>query len=155
MARGSKTRHDSDDTTDISSPERLLSTPVPMPASVVSPYSPPVSFDDIWPDRRFYDPESPLETRTIAGTGAIIGGDYESVYRPPFSELSPSVTDVPLSPNRPFQTARMGVHFVSPETIGVCIRRKARREVLHALNRTKRGSGGRGRRRGPFSDVKC
>lgn len=46
------------------------------------------------------------------------------------------------------------VGFSRPNIISICIRRKARREVLHALRRTKSGRGG-GRRRNRWSMVKC
>lgn len=46
------------------------------------------------------------------------------------------------------------VGFEVPQQVMVCVRRKQRREVLHALNKTGRG-GQRRPRRGPYSDVRC
>lgn len=51
-----------------------------------------------------------------------------------------------------WRTAR--VAFNVPRLVGICVRRKVRREVLHALNRTGKGSGGP-RRRNFYSSVKC
>lgn len=52
-----------------------------------------------------------------------------------------------------------GLRFARPDKIAVCVRRKRRREVLHALrltNKRSRGSGGgRRRNRTPWSNVKC
>lgn len=47
----------------------------------------------------------------------------------------------------PYQIA-----FAAPRETLICVRRKMRREVLHALRR--KGKGGRGRR-GKWSNVKC
>ena len=48
----------------------------------------------------------------------------------------------------------VNVAFSQPKQVAVCIRRKARREVLFAKNRT--GKGARSRRtRNQWSDVKC
>lgn len=44
--------------------------------------------------------------------------------------------------------------FAAPEKVLICVRRKIRKEVLHAYKRTGRGSG-RPNRRGPFSDIHC
>lgn len=44
--------------------------------------------------------------------------------------------------------------FAAPASVMVCVRRKMRREVLHALKRTRSGAG-KPRRRNRFSDVRC
>lgn len=44
--------------------------------------------------------------------------------------------------------------FNIPKAVGICVRRKARKEVLHALGKTKKGSGS-GRRHTPYSRIKC
>lgn len=44
--------------------------------------------------------------------------------------------------------------FSVPNAVTICLRRKARREVLHAFNRTGKGSRGK-RRRNFWSNVKC
>lgn len=50
-----------------------------------------------------------------------------------------------------------GLRFNRPDKVAVCVRRKRRREVLHALRLTNKrhGSGGRKRRRTPWSNIKC
>lgn len=56
-------------------------------------------------------------------------------------------------------TARPNVFRFSfgrqPEHVAICIRRSQRKEVLHALKKTGKGSGRSHRRRGQYSDVRC
>lgn len=47
------------------------------------------------------------------------------------------------------------VRFAVPDLVGICVRRKARREVMHALKRINRGKGGGKRRRNRYSNVQC
>lgn len=49
-------------------------------------------------------------------------------------------------------SARVG--FAVPERVAVCVRRKERREVIHAIGRAG-GGGSRRRRRNNWSDVIC
>lgn len=37
----------------------------------------------------------------------------------------------------------------------ICVRRKTRREVLHALKRTRKGAGSKMRRRNEFTNIHC
>lgn len=46
------------------------------------------------------------------------------------------------------------LRFKVPHDVLVCLRRKIRREVLHALKLKKSGGGGR-RRRNQYSDIEC
>lgn len=46
------------------------------------------------------------------------------------------------------------VAFQQPEKVIVCIRRKIRKEVLHALKLTRKNGGG-ARKRTPLSDIHC
>lgn len=46
------------------------------------------------------------------------------------------------------------VAFKSPKKVLVCVRREQRKEVLFALRKTKKGSGG-SRRLTPFSEISC
>lgn len=46
------------------------------------------------------------------------------------------------------------VGFSVPRDVAICIRRKARREVIHAKRLTARGAGG-SKRRNWFSDIHC
>lgn len=45
--------------------------------------------------------------------------------------------------------------FKLPLQVMVCLRRKARREVLHALHRTGKGGARKNRRRNEYSDISC
>lgn len=49
----------------------------------------------------------------------------------------------------------IGVRFDVPAQVAVCVRRKRRKEVLHALKRVGKGSGGGKRRRNFWSGVQC
>lgn len=44
--------------------------------------------------------------------------------------------------------------FGDPSLVGICARRKVRKEVLHALKRTKKGARGK-KHRNIWSDYKC
>lgn len=46
------------------------------------------------------------------------------------------------------------VGFSRPAEVGICVRRKERREVLHAKRRIRKGRGG-GRRQHWYSKIKC
>lgn len=48
-----------------------------------------------------------------------------------------------------------GVEFKAPWKVLVCVRRKVRREVLHALRWTGKGTGGGRHRRNLWSQVRC
>lgn len=49
-----------------------------------------------------------------------------------------------------------GIQFANPKRVAICLRRKARREVLHALKLTRKsGRGGSRRNRNLWSTVKC
>lgn len=47
------------------------------------------------------------------------------------------------------------VAFAVPRNVGVCVRRKQRKEVLHALKRVGKGSGGGRHRWNYWSGVNC
>lgn len=47
------------------------------------------------------------------------------------------------------------VAFAVPHRVAVCVRRKQRREVIHALKLTGKGSRARRHRRNTWSDVDC
>lgn len=63
------------------------------------------------------------------------------------------VTPTPKNKSRPF-VAR-GLSFSLPQKVVICVRRKQRKEVLHAFNKTGRGSGRTRRRKNWFSKVGC
>lgn len=56
---------------------------------------------------------------------------------------------------RVFRTFGNVVSFHQPSKTLICVRRRQRREVLHAFNRTGRGSGQRYPRRSWYSSVRC
>lgn len=80
-----------------------------------------------------------------------------------FNPLGPARAPISLGPQRRFRPAvtyssspgviPIGIGFARPNTVGICVRRKVRREVLFAKNK----SGGRHRRprRNYWSSVKC
>lgn len=49
----------------------------------------------------------------------------------------------------------VGIRFDVPAKVAVCVRRKRRKEVLHALKKVGKGSGGGKRRRNFWSGVQC
>lgn len=56
-------------------------------------------------------------------------------------------------PNRPFKFPDV-LKFRVPKRVALCVRRKERKEVLHALGRLRSGRGGR-KRRNYWSNVSC
>lgn len=56
-----------------------------------------------------------------------------------------------VAPSLPSPTV---LRFAVPERVGICARRAARREVLFAKRRTRRGAGSR-KHRNYFSEVSC
>lgn len=66
----------------------------------------------------------------------------------------------PLKPRqKPFKTINLTFRdklvFKHPQHVIRCVRRKERREVIHALRLTGKGSGARHRRRDEWSNVGC
>lgn len=47
------------------------------------------------------------------------------------------------------------VQFQAPKKVLICVRRQARKEVLHALNKTGKGARARQRHQTPYSRIKC
>lgn len=47
------------------------------------------------------------------------------------------------------------IGFAAPAAVVTCVRRKVRRQVLHALRRTGKGSGHGKKRRTPLSNIHC
>lgn len=68
----------------------------------------------------------------------------------PRKAVAPSSIDArsAMSPGHPLRV------FNAPSHVAICVRRKVRDEVLHALGKTGKGSG-RPRRRTQWSKVKC
>lgn len=82
----------------------------------------------------------------------------ERAYRPARSfnkavhrlVMSPKVSG-PRTPGK----LPLGVHFEAPKKVLICVRRERRREVLHALKKTGKGSSRKFKRRNFYSDVRC
>lgn len=89
-------------------------------------------------DRRHWSPMSPVRfswPRRIKRLGAVKAVLHEE----PRGHLKSSLSSLRMS-------------FVAPKRVLVCVRRKQRREVLHAMRRLKSGGA---KRRTEWSDVKC
>lgn len=97
--------------------------------SLTPPRLSPVVSPLVVEDRRLYSPD-PLRT-------------------PRVRVLDP----LPKRSVRPSTFPVGGLSFSSPRSVLVCVRRKQRREVLHAIGRSGRNSSRR--RRGPLSGVSC
>lgn len=48
-----------------------------------------------------------------------------------------------------------GLRFDLPPRVAICVRRKKRKEVLHALKKTGKGKGGGRKRRNWYSNIGC
>lgn len=140
MAKGTSSRGSAHVSTTPSSLTTLLALPT-TPTAIVSPLTDPVirqqlyhgNYDDPISDRRRYQPDRRSAPPHAFKRDAI--RLYTGLAHPS-RELTKSI------------------RFARPDLITICLRRKVRREVLHALRRTRKGSGG-GRRRNFWSDVKC
>lgn len=113
-----------------------VSYPLP-PLAVVDPqalsYAPPLKDPRVTDDRRRYHPQTlfrPAVASQRYGTRLVIG----------------AVAGRENALNR--------LQFHIPNMVAICVRRKVRREVLHALDKTRRGKGG-SRRRNPYSGIQC
>lgn len=87
-------------------------------------------------DRRRYNP-----TKSIAPPHAAYRSATRLLINPVGTVSNYGLKDVP--------------RFTTPNLVTLCLRRKARKEVLHALKRTGKGSGHGRRRSHLFSNVKC
>lgn len=82
------------------------------------------------------------------------------IHRPAVASVR-SATRLIAHPLRSFTTAvgnnaPAGIRFYLPDRVAICVRRKIRREVVHALRiNPKHGRGGGKRRRTPHSGIKC
>lgn len=136
MARGRGRRSDEGSSADISnnaSPDALDGLLDPLPAPPVDPLT---RLDDFMQpsipnDRRlFHFGEPERFNLDVAEVGFGTPGDTRSASLP------------------------SGVRFVVPGEVAICVRRKERREVLHALGKVRKRGGG-SRRKNYFSQIKC
>ena len=72
----------------------------------------------------------------------------DRALRPPHA-MRPGASRVVASSTTPW-----GLRFSQPDLVSICARRKIRREVLHALKRTRQGAGAR-KRLNFWSKIKC
>lgn len=87
---------------------------------------------------------------------------YPDLIRPAFALPRAAARLVVKPVNKNVQRSKVkatypgyGVKFAVPERVAMCVRRKRRAEVLHALKRTGKGSGGGRKRRTPYSSISC
>lgn len=129
----------SEDTFDISSDSSLLRTFIKQntfkPAPLI--HIPPPTQPKFLEDRRAFHPD-PKSQRPIAAN--------------PRSAARLKVSPTQLRPSSPKLPSK--VAFAAPTGVALCVSRKNRREVLFALNRTKKGAGSK-RTRTKWSEVKC
>lgn len=91
-------------------------------------------------DGRLFHPD-PLEApRTVSGTPARV-------------RVLPRRSSSATARSDPFLAFRDRLTFRTPDRVALCVRRKQRRQVLHALRRTGRGN--RPPRRNAWSNVSC
>lgn len=76
------------------------------------------------------------------------------LFRSPSVVGSRSARRLVVDKDRPFKFGDV-LKFAVPRRVLICIRRKERREVLHAKRFTGRGSGGGAKRRNMWSMIKC
>lgn len=67
--------------------------------------------------------------------------------------LAGPVRVTPKNKSKPFLAH--GLSFSAPKTVALCVRRKRRKEVLFAKNKTRAGAKSRRRRRNWFSAIGC
>lgn len=92
----------------------------------------------VFEDRRKFYPS------TVRGLGG----------RPALSFSRKAFADKVLDkPSKPFRYPDV-FRFRVPNMVVLCVRRKIRREVIHALDLTRKGAGG-SKRRNEWSNVKC
>ncbi|QXP44185.1 MAG: hypothetical protein [Arizlama microvirus] len=95
-------------------------------------------------DRRDYHPEGP------ARPARSLSSARHRLVMTPQPQLPSRLPDT-FTPTIP-----VGVSFEAPRRVAICVRRKQRREVLHALGKTGRGSRHhRKPRKSYYSEVNC
>lgn len=138
MAKGSKSRTGRDDLSSLIAP-----LPRPAPAITLSP-SNYTNLLEVQDNRAYY-PEDFRPALDIAGR--------------PHTLQSPSPKKTKLNKDRfaslrAFPSSR--VQFTNSQNVLLCVRRKRRKEVLHALKKTGRGKRKQRRpRRSRYSSISC
>lgn len=93
-------------------------------------------------DRRAWHPE----TKQIRNPGALQRSNTTLRIREDAGTAKAKTRSGPLPRT---------VGFEQPKGVAICVRRKVRREVLFAKNRSRKGAAAAHRRRTEWSDVKC
>jgi len=93
-------------------------------------------------------PSSSPQSVRVAGDRRLFRPDVGTVAP---AAVRPGASRV-VADQRPRGTARL--KFADPQFVAICARRTIRREVLHALKRTKKGAGAK-KRRNFWSAISC
>lgn len=104
-------------------------------------------------DLRFYQPQKPKVSFDDLGRRSVIR--QSPVNTNLLRSRSPKGVKSAKRLDKLLRAFRERLSFQQPRGVLVCVRRKARREVLFAKRNTGRGSKSRVRRRNSFSHVRC
>lgn len=105
-------------------------------------------------DRRRFDPNRFYTPKNVWGKpNRIYSNPLARLYRN-FRATKVAVRKL-RKPIKVDWHLRERIGFVNPMFTMVCIRRKIRREVLHALGLKNKGRGGSPRKRNQFTKVRC
>lgn len=121
-------------------PQRDVYTPIAKPRLLAAYHLKPL---DLRPfeDRRLYTPTRVNWPKRIVRSAVLPARLVERARDPRRVLVNSSLS-------------RLGMEFHAPKRVLICVRRKQRREVLHALNKTRKGAGA-AKHRNQWSDVKC
>lgn len=111
----------------------------------------PVRPSVVHEDRRRWDPDGSWAVRDAFGRKARVG---MSPQASPKTRQRAGVMAKPGISRSGIPMIREATSFVAPRGVMICVRRKIRREVLFAKNRTRKGAGS-AKRRNHWSDYKC
>jgi len=131
----------------LSRPQGRRASPQPSIARLrLHPLPPTVSRPFVWPDKR---PSARLRVVQDRRTW------FPSLFRPAASLGRRADTKLIVPSTSVGSVSRLPdkVAFDVPRRVLICVRRKVRKEVIHALG--KGGGGNRKPRRNEFSDVRC
>lgn len=128
--------------TSLLSPKNTLQTPSLLTPQMTTAQMYPRSMV-IAQDRRFYQPKPPGLKRIIKNPGALPRYAAKQVV----SQFTQNISN---QNKLPWRTS-----FNVPRQVAVCLRRKARKEIMHALKLTHKNGAGGSRRRTPWSTIKC
>lgn len=81
--------------------------------------------------------------------------DPRGAHKPP-SSLTRAARKLVVDPGGDrYKWVTHGLKFAVPREVSICVRRKERKEVLHALKKTGKGGSRAPRKRNNWSSVKC